>query len=152
MVATTADVVGLIATNAGILPVPLAPKPIVVLLFVQVNTVPVTAPVKFIGAVVFPVHTVTLAGCVTVGVGLTVIVKLTAVPAQPAADGVTVMVAVCTVPVALVAMKLAMLPVPEAAKPILVLLLVQLYTVPATAPVKVTAVVGEPLHNIWFAG
>lgn len=56
-------------------------------------------------------------------------------------------VAVCTTAVTLVAVKLAILPVPLAARPIVVLLFVQLYTVPATAPVKVTAVVALPLHN-----
>ena len=55
--------------------------------------------------------------------------------------------AVCTTAVALVATKLAILPVPDAARPIVVLLLVQLYTVPATAPLKLTAAVFDPLHN-----
>ena len=55
--------------------------------------------------------------------------------------------AVCTTAVAFVAVKLAILPVPLAARPMLVLVLVQLYTVPATAPVKFTAVVLDPLHN-----
>ena len=36
---------------------------------------------------------------------------------------------------------------PLEAKPIVLLVLVQLKTVPATAPVKVIAVVAEPLHN-----
>jgi hypothetical protein len=61
--------------------------------------------------------------------------------------GVTVIVATCTTAVTLVATKLAILPVPLAARPILVLLLVQLNTVPATAPLKFTAEVLEPLHN-----
>lgn len=57
------------------------------------------------------------------------------------------MVAVCTAVVVLVATKLAILPVPDAARPIVVLLLVQLYTVPATAPLKVTVAVLAPLHT-----
>lgn len=57
------------------------------------------------------------------------------------------MVAVCTTAVTLVATKLAILPVPAAARPMLVLVLVQLYTVPATAPVKFTGAVDDPLHN-----
>jgi len=57
------------------------------------------------------------------------------------------MVATCGTLVVLVAVKLAILPVPLAARPIVVLVLVQLYTVPATAPVKFTAVVADPLHN-----
>ena len=57
--------------------------------------------------------------------------------------------AVCTTAVTLVAVKPAILPVPLAARPIVVLVLVQLYTVPATAPVKFTAAVPDPLHNTW---
>ena len=53
-------------------------------------------------------------------------VKLTGVPTQPAADGVTVMVALMGAPVALVAVKLAIFPVPLAANPMAVLLFVQL--------------------------
>lgn len=77
-------------------------------------------------------------------------VKLRALPTQPDADGVTVMVAVNGALVALLATKLAMFPVPDAASPIAVLLLLQLYTVPATAPVKFTAAVFDPLHNTWL--
>ena len=57
------------------------------------------------------------------------------------------MVPVCTTAVTLVATKLAIFPVPAAARPIVVLVLVQLYTVPATAPVKVMAAVLAPLHT-----
>ena len=57
------------------------------------------------------------------------------------------MVAVCTVAVALVAVKLAILPVPDAARPMLVFVFVQLYTVPGTLPVKLTAAVALPLHS-----
>lgn len=61
----------------AILPVPDAAKPIDGVLFVQVNTVPATAPVKFTGAVGVLAHTAWLAGWFTVGVGLTVIVNVT---------------------------------------------------------------------------
>ena len=53
-----------------------------------------------------------------------------------------------------IALKLAILPVPLAARPMLVVLFVQLYTVPGglvTAPVNTTAVVGAPLHTTWLA-
>ena len=49
--------------------------------------------------------------------------------------------------VALVAVKLPILPVPVAARPMLGVLLVQLYTVPGTVPLKLTAAVGAPLHT-----
>jgi hypothetical protein len=39
-------------------------------------------------------------------------------------------------------------PVPAAARPIDALLLVQLYTVPATAPLIVTAVLVAPAHRV----
>lgn len=43
-----------------------------------------------------------------------------------------------------------MFPVPLAARPIDGVLLVQLYTVPAEAPVKLTAVVEAPLQTTWL--
>ena len=84
----------------------------------------------------------------TVGVGLTVMVKFLDGPTQPAPDvGVTVIVATTLVVPLLVAVKAAMLPVPLAAKPILVLLLVQPKVAPAE-PVKVTRLVDAPLQRI----
>ena len=62
--------------------------------------------------------------------------------------GVTVMVAVIGELVLLVAVKAAILPVPDAARPMAVLLLVQLNTVPATAPLKVIAAVVAPLQTV----
>ena len=53
-------------------------------------------------------------------------VKLCAAPAQPLADGVTVMVDVIADAVLLVVVKAAMLPVPLVANPMLVALFVQL--------------------------
>ena len=82
---------------------------------------------------------------------MTVIVKVTGVPVQPLAVGVTVIVAVIGDEVALVAVNEAMLPAPLAAKPIAGLLLVQLNVVPATAPVKVIAVVVAPAQSVWLA-
>ena len=65
--------------------------------------------------------------------------------------GVTVIVAVTGAPVLLIAVKAGTVPAPAAARPIPVLLFVQLYTVPVTGPVIVTAVVAAPLHTVWFA-
>ena len=61
------------------------------------------------------------------------------------------MVAVTGALVGLAAINDAILPVPLAASPILGMLLVQLYTVPGTKPVKLTAAVGAPLHTTWLA-
>ncbi len=48
IVAVIGDVVALVAVNEGILPDPFVPRPIAVLLFVQVKVVPLTAPDKFV--------------------------------------------------------------------------------------------------------
>ena len=57
---------------------------------------------------------------------MTIIVNVVGVPGQPFATGVTVIVAVMALAPALMAVKAAILPVPLAAKPILVVLFVQL--------------------------
>ena len=74
-VAVAAVVPPLVAVNPGIgLPEPLAAKPIELLLFAQLNVVPVTGPDKFVAATDPPLQTVTLLIALTVGVGLTVTV------------------------------------------------------------------------------
>jgi len=77
MVAVTGTFDGFSAVKPGILPVPDAAKPIEGVLLVQLYTVPATAPVKLTGAVGVLAHTVWLAGWLTVGVGFTVMVKVT---------------------------------------------------------------------------
>ena len=119
----------LVAVKAGTLPVPLAAKPIAVLLLVQLKVVPATAPVNVVAVVLAPLHTTWLAGWFTVGVGFTVIVKVVGVPVQTAPpgivyEGVTVTVAVTGVVPVLTPVNDGMLPVPLAAKPIEVLLFV----------------------------
>ena len=95
-----------------------------------------------------------MTGCVAVGEGLTVIVKVLEVPGQVNPPfkycAVTVMVATTGVAPLLTAVKEAMSPVPLAANPMDVVLLVQVYPVPL--PVKFTALVGNPLHTIWSTG
>jgi hypothetical protein len=112
--------------------------------------VPVTAPVKDTVVVEAPLQTVWLAIVLTVGVGLTVIVNVFAVPVQPAFEGVTVIVATTGAVPALVAVNEAISPVPLAARPIDVALFVQLKVVLLNAPLKATAVVEAPLHNAWL--
>ena len=82
MVATTGTVPGLLAMNEAIFPEPLAASPIDGVLFVQLYTVPGTKPVKFTAVVGAPLHTTWLVTAFTVAVGLTVIVKVDAVPTQ----------------------------------------------------------------------
>ena len=110
------------------LPVPAAARPMAGLLLVQLYTVPATAPVK-VCVTVAPAHTTWLAGGFTVGFGFTVMVNVIGVPGQVTPllkFGVTVIVATCATFVALIAVKLAILPAPDAARPMLVLLFVQL--------------------------
>ena len=83
-------------------------------------------PVKFTASVAAPLHFVWSAGLVTVGVGLTVMVKETGVPGQPLAVGVIVIVALIAAFVELVAVKAAISPLPLAGNPMAVLLFVQL--------------------------
>ena len=82
IVATTGAVPTLVAVNDAIFPVPAAASPIDGWVFVQLNTVPATGPVKFTAAVAPPLHTVWLATAFTVAVGFTVIVKPVEVPVQ----------------------------------------------------------------------
>lgn len=82
------------------------------------------------------------------GVGFTVIVKFVGVPTHTPSVGVTVMVANVAALVALVATNDAIFPLPLAARPILVLLLVQSYVEVGLEPLKLIAVVGAPLHTV----
>ena len=140
----------LVAVKEAILPEPLAAKPIAVLLLDQLNEAP-AEPEKAGIVTVAPSQTAWSAGSVTVGNGLTVMVKVCGVPGQPAKVGVTVIVAVTGDVVALVAVKAAILPVPLAAKPMLVVLFVQLKVAPAV-PLKLTAVVPALAHTVWSVG
>ena len=79
-------------------------------------------------------------------------IKLSALPVQPLADGITVIKAVMGVLAILTAVKEGILPVPLAASPIAGLLFIQLKLVPLTTPVKLTGLVGAPAHIDWLAG
>jgi hypothetical protein len=125
MVAATAVAPALVAAKEAMLPDPLAARPIEVVLLVQSKDVAV--PLKLMDAVLPPLHTTWLEGSVTVGVGLTVIVKDFVGPLHitpPVNTGVTTMVATTGLVPALMAANAPMLPVPLAARPIEVLLLV----------------------------
>ena len=82
------------------------------------------------------------------GEGLTVMVNVCGVPGQPAADGITVIVAVTGALVKLITVNTGIFPLPFAAKPIVVLLFVQLKVVPLIAPEKATRFVEAPLHKV----
>jgi hypothetical protein len=81
-------------------------------------------------------------------VGFTVIVKDLVAPVHDPYTGVTVMLATAGVLPAFSPVKEVMLPVPLAARPMLVLSLVQLNAV--AVPLNVTVVVDVPLHTTWL--
>ena len=91
-----------------------------------------------------------MATALAVGVGLTVIVNVIGVPGQLLAVGVTVIVATTGAVPKLVAVKTGIFPVPAATRPMDGWLLVQVNTVPATAPLKLTAAVAVLLHTTWL--
>jgi hypothetical protein len=72
------------------------------------------------------------------------------VPGQPLAAGVMVMVAVIGAEVAFAAVNDGMFPDPLAARPMAVLLFVQVKVVPLTGPDKVVEVTLAPLQCVWF--
>ena len=155
MVAVIADVVPLVALKPGTFPVPLALSPMLVLLLVQVKVAPAGTLVKLVPATAVPGHTVLFAGTVagfTIGLGLTVMVKVFDVPAQPFTVGVTVMVPVMGVLPELVEVKPGTLPVPLAPSPMEVLLFVQAKVPPVGVLVKVDAGTATPGHTLILAG
>ena len=95
-----------------------------------------------------PLHLLSDKGVFNTGEGFIVIVNVAGVPEQPFAVGVTVIWAKIGATVLLVAVKDGMLfPVPLAAKPIAILLLVQLKVVKGTGPDSRIAGVAMPLQN-----
>jgi len=114
----------------GIFPVPVAASPMDGALLVHwklsAPVGPVLGLVKLITAVGVPLHNTWLATGFTIGVGFTVMVNVTGVPGQTPNTGVTVMCAVIGPLVALVVTNGSISPVPLAARPMPVLLFVQL--------------------------
>ena len=81
------------------------------------------------------------------GVGLLATTNVSLTPVQPLAVGVTMIVESILAVVLLVSVNEVILSVPFAGRPVVVLLLVQLNSVPGTAPPKTTCVVAAPLHT-----
>jgi len=132
MVATTGELPLLMAVKLPIVPDPLAAKPIVELLLVQLKIVPATDPENDTAWVLAVLHTTWSTGSATVGIGLTVMVTVIGVPAQPLAVGVMVYVAVpAALPVAVNTCAIE-LPLPADAPLTPDWLTVQLKVVPAT--------------------
>lgn len=119
-------VVELVAVKEAILPEPLPANPMFVLPLTHAKPVPATGPVKVTGADEAPLQRVWFAIASTVGVGLTVMIKVMGVPVHPLAVGVTVRVPLMGADVALDVVNAAMLPLPLVARPMAPLLFVQL--------------------------
>ena len=126
-----------------LLPIPAVPKPALAELF-QLYVVLATGLEKAMAAEATLPQEVMLATALTVGVGLTVTVKLIGVPVQVPAVGITVTVAMMGAEVAFVAGKAAILPVPVNPKPTLTEL-VQLMLVPVMGVVKL---MGAPVATL----
>ena len=127
IVATAGALVLFIAVKDGMFPAPLAARPILVLLFAQLNTtllppLPLLGLVKMIVVVDEALHNTWFATAFTVAVGFTVMVNVNGIPTQLTPllvnVGVTVIVATTGVVVLLVATKVGILPEPLAAIPI----------------------------------
>lgn len=139
------------ALKDPILPLPLAASPIDGVLFVQLKMVFGTFSVeaKSMEPVATPLQTVIGETVLTVGFGFTVIVKVTGLPAQPFAVGVTVMRPEIAAFVVFVVANAGMVDVlPAAAKPIAVLLFVHAYVVFGALLPKVTSAEFEPAQTV----
>jgi len=114
------------ALNEFILPLPLAARPMILKLFAHANVAPLTALVKLNAPVLKPLQTVKLLGTETLGVGLAVIVKDFDVPLQPLAIALTLKLATTGVVPVLLTLNEGIAPLPLPAKPMLLVLLIQL--------------------------
>jgi hypothetical protein len=141
-----------VAVKDTIFPIPLAPKPMAVLEFVQAKVALLVGLVNVVPATIVPLQTLILAGIVTVGVGYTVMVKVEGMPVQLLADGVTVIVPVIVFEPVFVAVNDEMFPVPFAARPIDVLEFVQAKAAPGLGLVNVVPAMVAPLHRVILAG
>ena len=101
---------------------------------------------------VAPEHIAKLAGPLTEGKGLIVIVYVDAGPVQPFKVGVTVMVAVIGDVVLLLAVMPGTFPLPLAESPIAVLELVQVYNAPDGVLLKLEGGMVAPEHTLKLAG
>ena len=138
------------------LPLPLAAMPVTVAVLLRVHAyvVPVTFPVRTIVAIEVAEQIVCAAGVATAfGVGLTRTVAVIGKPTQPLAVGVIVKVTVTGALVVFVKVP-EMLPLPLAAMPVTVavLLRVHAYVVPVTAPVKTMVLIDEAEQMVCAAG
>ena len=152
IVAVTGALVVLTAVKAAILSAPEEANPIAVLELVHVKLAPGVWLVNDIAGTVDPLHTVTFEGTTAAGVGLTVMVKVVSFPMQLFAEGVKVMVAVTGAVPVFIAVKDAIVPVPEAPRPMDVFELLQEITVLNGTPNKLISGTTSLLHTLMARG
>ncbi len=121
IVAITGVIPVFVVVKLGILPLPVAARPIDGVSFVQSKVVPFTLPVKGIVPLAMPLHFTRLVIELTFGRGFTVILNVLDKPVQLLAEGVTVTVAIIGVKLVFIAVNDGTELLPEAAIPMLVL-------------------------------
>jgi len=119
---------------------------------VQAKEPPAGLLMKFVAATGLFLHTVMLAGTLTVGTGLTVMVKEDEIPVQLFATGTTVMVAVIGLFPVFVAVNDGIFPVPLAPNPMAVFEFVQEKVPPAGILVKFTVGTVPLVQTVILAG
>jgi hypothetical protein len=146
LIVETSCEVTLAAVIAAILPIPDAKMPVLTLLFVQLKVAPDGVDVKFVAEIVEPPQTIWFkfaAAIFAVAFGLTVIVKFEAVPTHVFAVGVTVIVDTCCAAI-FAAVNAVILPIPEAVKPVAVLLFAHEKDAPLVGLTKLIAATEAP--------
>ncbi len=141
-----------VAVKEAISPVPLEASPMAVFEFVQEKEPPAGTVVKLVAGTISLLQTPISVGTVTVGVGLTVMVKEEGVPMQEFTEGETVMVAVIGEVPVLTAVKDSIFPVPPPVNPMAVLVFVHVKDPPAGTLVKVEAGILSPLQTVISEG
>ncbi len=132
-------------------PVPAEGRPMAVLSLVQVNVVPAPTGLETeVNDALTPLQKVWFTMGLTVGVGFTVIEYVNGVPMQALAVGTMVIAALIGAIPLLVAVNAGISPIPLAARPMAVLLLVHVKVVLIPTGL-LTGVIGAPivLQNVW---
>ena len=136
------------AVKAPMFPLPDAPNPIEVLLFVHVKLAPEGVLVKDVAGTVSPSQSNSSGTMDTTGLAFTVIENKPTFPVHPFNVGVTAMFPLILAVVELLVVNERMLPLPEAASPIFVLEFVQLKVAPDGVLAKTIGVKVVPAQRL----
>ena len=122
--------------KVAMLPVPDAPKPMEVLLFVHEKLAPDGVLLKDTAGTDSPSQTNSFGTTDTIGFAFIVMVNVLAFPVHPLSVGITVIIPLILLVVELLAVKEGILPLPEAARPMLVFEFVQLNAAPPSGNIE----------------